>query len=170
MKAQVNKRSLVIGLGSPLSRDDAFGLLVVKRLTEQTPAPPPEADFAFADTDLINQIDRLQAYSRVILLDIVLDPFAKIGRPGDVVLLHEDSFLAWPETSPSVHQLSPLLAIKLFRQLHPGAETRIALVACCVDRVAAGSPVGATPDEHIIEAATRLVLSLLSQPEQAAAG
>jgi hydrogenase maturation protease len=169
MKAQANKRTLVIGLGSPLSRDDAFGLLVLKHLTEQTPAPPSEADFASADTDLIDQIDHFQTYSRVILLDSVLDPFAKIGRPGDVVLLHEDSFLAWPETSPSVHQLSPLLAIKLFRQLYPEAKTRITLVAFCVDHVGAGSTAGETLDEHIVDAAARLVLSLLSQPEQAAA-
>jgi len=156
------KRNLVIGLGSLLSRDDAFGPLVLDRLIRQKTDSLPDADLVQADTDLINQIDRFSKYSRVILIDTVLDSEGAVGRRGDVVALEEDVFLTWPETSPSAHQFTPLVAVKLFRKLYRDAGTRITLVAYCTDRVVMGTPGSDALEEDTIDAGVRLVLSLLS--------
>jgi hydrogenase maturation protease len=164
METPHGKSSLVIGLGNPLSRDDAFGPMVLDRLAQEVGAPPPDADLLQADTDVLSHIDRFPEYARVILVDTVLDPDGKTGPPGAVVVLEEEIFLAWPETSPGVHQMSPLLAVKLFRKLHPRARTRIALVAYCTDRLRVGSRERDTLKEHIIDAGVRLVRSLLSSP------
>ncbi len=154
-------KNLVIGLGSWLSRDDAFGLLVLDRLASVKPAPLPHTDLLSAGTDLIRSIDLFQGYSLVILVDAVLDPGGKIGCPGDVIVLDERSFLAWPETSPSVHEFSPLVAVRLFRKLYPEARTCITLVAHCTDRVSLQQPRVEALDDQVVEAGVRLVLSLL---------
>ena len=80
------------------------------------------------------------------------------------MLLDEETLSLWPETSPSVHQLSPLLAPKLFRQLHPEATTRILLVGLCVSRIELGSGMGAQaggPSEESVAAGARMVHELL---------
>lgn len=152
----------MIGLGSLLVRDDAFGLLVLDRLLQQKTDSLPDADFIQADTDLISQIDRFSQYSQVILIDTVLDPNGRLGRRGDVLALDEDVLLTWPETSPSAHQFTPIVAVKLFRKLYRSADTRITLVAYCTDRVVMRTLGGNTLEEHIIDAGVRLVRSLLS--------
>jgi hydrogenase maturation protease len=162
MKPPAGKRNLVIGLGSLLSRDDAFGLLVLDRLLQQKTDPLPDADFIQADTDLLSQIDRFSQYPRVILIDTVLDPDGGLGHRGAVLAINEDVLLTWPETSPSAHQFTPLVAVKLFRKLYPAAHTRITLVAYCTDRVIIGNFGKNTLEEQIINAGIRLVGSLLS--------
>lgn len=152
----------MIGLGSLLSRDDAFGLLVLDRLLQQKTDSLPDANFIQADTDLISQIDRFSQYSQVILIDTVLDPDGGLGHRGDVLAINEDVLLTWPETSPSAHQFTPLMAVKLFRKLYPAADTRITLVAYCTDRVVMGTSGSNALEDHIIDAGVRLVRSLLS--------
>jgi Ni,Fe-hydrogenase maturation factor len=74
-----------------------------------------------------------QHYDEVVLVDVVIGA----GHPGDVEVVDEATFMRWPETSPSCHQISPLLAAKLFRALQPQAATRITLVALHADVVRA---------------------------------
>lgn len=132
------KKALVIGLGNRLSGDDAFGPLVIDLLRQSGLERAPSADLLDAGTDLLGQIDRLASYELVILVDAVLDPRRGIGPPGKIVTLEEERFVAWPETSPSVHEISPLLALKLFRNLHPQAKTKVVLAALCVNEVRMG--------------------------------
>jgi hydrogenase maturation protease len=140
-RAGKTKRTLVIGLGNSLIGDDAFGSRVVERLRSGTPDALPHAELVEAHTDLLELIDRFPAYERVVLVDAVLDPSGKLGSPGRVVLADEESMAAWSEASPSAHQFSPLLAVRLFRSLNPSATTRIFLVGLCVDRLAFPSEV-----------------------------
>jgi hypothetical protein len=58
--------------------------------------------------------------------------------------------------SQSIHQMSPLLAVKLFRTLHPEAQTQITLIGLIIDRLTA-EPHYATPD-RIAEAAAIITL------------
>lgn len=88
-----------------------------------------------AHTDLLKYIESFQTFDRVVLVDAILDPENKLGKPGQVVVLHEEAFLSWPEASPSVHQMSPILAVKLFRQLYPAAQTQVNLVGLLVDQL-----------------------------------
>ena len=138
-----NKRTLVIGLGNSLIGDDAFGSNVVERLRSGVPNALPHAELVDAHTDLLGLIDRFTAYERVVLVDAILDPAEKLGSPGHVVLVDEESMVAWSEASPSAHQFSPLLAVRLFRSLNPSATTRICLVGLCVGRLALPSAVNA---------------------------
>jgi len=156
-----SRRTLIIGLGNPLMGKDAFGIRVLERLLDEDPASLRQADLADAHADLLSRIDSFPAYERVVLIDAILDPDAKIGSAGCVVLLDEETLSLWPDTSPSVHQLSPLLAVKLFRQLHPEAATRIFLVGLCENRIELGrgmnAQAGAPSQESIVAGAIKVL-------------
>jgi hydrogenase maturation protease len=127
------KKTIVIGLGNPLSGDDGFGSRVLD-LLEKTDFHP---DFDSKDdpTDLLGIIDNFADYDRVLLIDAILDPERKLGRTGQVAVLDEDAFLSWPKSSQGVHQMSPLLAVRLFRKLYPQAQTEIILAGLLVDHL-----------------------------------
>jgi hydrogenase maturation protease len=120
---EIRRRILILGLGNPLAGDDSFGAIVVEALAR---VPLPAADVAAVHTDLLGWIDRFENYERVILVDALLDPD---GPAGEVSVLTEAQLASFPDASPSVHQMSPLLALRLFRQLYPGAKTEVVLVA-----------------------------------------
>jgi hydrogenase maturation protease len=124
---------LVAGLGNPLAGSDGFGAAVVARLRRHG-SPPAGVSLVDAGTDLIGHLDAFLAYDHVVLVDVVMGA----GRPGDVVTVEEDVFGGWPESAASCHHLSPLVAVKLFRALHPQAATRVTLVGHCADEIALG--------------------------------
>lgn len=151
------KKTLILGLGNPLSGDDGFGARVLERLRQNEPEAPHGVHMADAHTDLLNHLEDFARYDCIVLIDAILDPEGKQGEPGRVAAIDETVFQSWPEASQSVHQVSPLLAVKLFRQLHPDAGSRIVLVGLFVDRVGR-TPLYAT-DERIVQAAG-IVLAL----------
>jgi Ni,Fe-hydrogenase maturation factor len=79
------------------------------------------------------------------------------GHAGEIAVVDEETFMRWPETSPSCHQISPLLAVKLFRALHPEAATRITLVALHADELRAAPDVEASVVAAGGEAVLRLI-------------
>ena len=147
-------KTLLVALGNPLSGDDGFGSRVLERLQGPAVDFPPEVTLVDAGTDLLNHIETFAGYDHIVLIDAILDPESKLGRSGSVTIVDEKLFLAWSETSPSAHQLSPLTAIKLFRILHPSTNTRIHLVGLFVDRIS-HSPVYLT-EERIEEAVSAI--------------
>ena len=124
-------RRLVVGLGNPLVGDDGFGAAVIRQLRGREPRPG--VDLVDAGTDLVAHIEAFASYDDVILVDAVLDP----ARAGEVALVEQEVLLEWPDSSPSCHDISPLIAVKLFRTLHPEAATRFTLVALFTDEVRA---------------------------------
>jgi hypothetical protein len=115
--------------------------MVLERLRED-PFVRCGAGFVEAHTDLVGCIDRLSVRPWVILLDCV----SRSGfEPGRVVAFSEAALRGWPRGSSDCHHLAPLETIDLLRTLHPGAATRIDLVALCIDRLA-WSPRWATPE------------------------
>jgi hydrogenase maturation protease len=159
-----DKKTLVIGLGNSLIGDDAFGSGVVERLRSADPDTLPHAELVDAHTDLLALIDRFLSYERVVLVDAILDPSEKLGSHGRVVLVDEESMVTWSEASPSAHQYSPLLAVRLFRSLNPSATTRIFLVGLCVDRLVLPSAVNAgccALNEEAVTAGAVMVRELL---------
>ena len=149
------KKTLLAGLGNPLSGDDGFGPRVIERLRES--ALPCGVTLLDAGTDLLNHIESFAEYEQVVLIDAILDPERKLGASGHVEIVEERAFSSWPETSQSVHQMSPLLGVRLFRTLHPEAKTEICLVGLFVDQVSL-SPLYLTPG--CLDEAAAIILSL----------
>jgi hydrogenase maturation protease len=124
---------LVVGLGNPLAGSDGFGAAVVARLRELGGLPAGVA-LIDAGTDLMGHLNAFLAYDHVVLVDAVVGA----GHPGDVTTIEETVFGSWPASAASCHHLSPLVAVKLFRALHPQAGTRVTLVGYCADEITLG--------------------------------
>jgi hydrogenase maturation protease len=151
----LQKKTLLLGLGNPLSGDDGFGPCVLERLAQRGIGPAPNLTFIDAGTDLLNYIESFVDYDHVVLIDAVLDPEGKLGLPGRVEILAEESFLSWSDKSQGAHQISPLLGVKLFRTLHPEARVQFHLVGLFVDQLS-HYPIYLT-DEIIEEAVTAII-------------
>lgn len=152
-------RTLILGLGNPLSGDDCFGARVVERLDSDGVVRCPGVSLKDVHTDLLNSIGEFAGYDQVILVDAVLDPEGRLGTPGRVSVIEEADFSEWAENSPSAHQMTPVTAVKLFRLLNPAAHTRICLVGLVVDQLTHDS-VYAT-DDRVSAAATAVRSSIL---------
>jgi len=136
-------KTLVLGIGNPLLGDDAFGPSVIERLRLEPAGMLPQVDLVDAHADLLGQIDRFAAFEHVVLVDAILVGEGGIASTDLVVTLEEEHMEAWPEASPGVHQLSPLLAVRLFRRLYPDAATRIHLVGLQTSSVSSRSGLAA---------------------------
>ena len=121
------RKRLVVGLGNPHFGDDAFGAAVLGELRRR--GGDPGAELLDAGTDLLASIDSFGDYDEVILVDAVIDP----SRAGEIAVIEQEELLGWPDASPTCHAISPLVAIKLFRMLHPEYPTRFTLVALFSD-------------------------------------
>jgi hypothetical protein len=97
--------------GNPLAGSDGFSVAVVAPLLD-------------TDTDLVGHIDTVLAYDHVVLVDVIVGT----GRAGDVAVVDEGVFGSWSDTAASLHHVSPLVAVKLFRTLYPEAATRLTLI------------------------------------------
>ena len=159
MRQSRSPKTLILGLGNPLSGDDGFGARVLDLLHRNGTEFLPDVTLVDAHTDLLNHIESFAAYDRVVLVDAILDPENKLGNPGQIVVLHEKEFVAWSEASSSAHQMSPILSVKLFRQLYPAAQTQIILTGLLVDGLT-HAPRYAT-DDRIREAVMVLRTSLI---------
>ena len=141
---------LVVALGNPLQGADGFGPAVLTRLRREGRLPDG-VDLLDAHTDLLSHLDRLAQYDGVVLVD------AALGVPaGQVSVIDEETFARWDDGSPGVHSVSPLVAVKLFRQIHANARTRIVLVALGIDRLQPGVGVS----DEAIDAGAREVVRL----------
>jgi hydrogenase maturation protease len=155
----MSPRALVLGLGNPLCGDDAFGEAVVAALERSPLAAPARVELARAGTDLLGELGRLAAHDLVILVDALLDDAA---AERGVRVLEEEELAAWGDASPSVHELSPLLALRLFRALEPGAATRVVLVALRTPKIALGQTGPAPEWQKLVEEGVCAVRGLLA--------
>jgi hydrogenase maturation protease len=150
-------------LGNPLVGEDGFGSAVIETLRRRLDLPAA-VDLVDAHTDLLAQVETLGSYDEVVLVDVVVGapgtpkPDGKGGgHPGEIAVVDEETLMSWPDTSPSCHQISPLLAVRLFRTLHPEATTRITLVALHADVVRAAPGVAPSVAAAGSEAVVRLI-------------
>lgn len=144
---------LVTGLGNPLLGSDGFGPAVIQSLREQ-PDLSNAIELEDAQPDLLALLDRLAAFDGVVLVDAVLG-----SGPREVTVVGEDTFVAWNAASPNAHTVSPLLAVNLFRALHPGERTRFVLVGLVVDRIDSASRVSPAEVDVAVEAVLRIIRS-----------
>ena len=112
--------SLVLGLGNRLSGADAFGPAVIDRLRDESLRPG--VTIVDAGTDLLGWIGRFAEYDRIVLVDAVAVESAADApaAPPCVAIVGEAVVSEWNARSPGVHEISPLVALRLFRALHGG--------------------------------------------------
>jgi hydrogenase maturation protease len=147
---------LVAGVGNPLLGSDGFGPAVIQSLREQT-GLPATIELEDARPDLLALTDRVSAFDGVVLVDAVLG-----SGPREVTVVGEATFGAWNAASPNAHAVSPLLALNLFRALHPGERTRFVLVGLVVNAIDTTSP--PTPAE--VRAGADAVLQVVTASSQ----
>lgn len=145
------RKSLVVALGNPLVGPDGFGAAVLERV-RLSPGFSEVADVLDAHTDLLGQLDLLAQYQRVVLIDSIVG-----GPSSGVDVYEEERFADWSCQSPGCHELSPLLAVKLLRQLHPGAVPQLVLVGWSVDEMSRAAGLS----DRAVEDGARMVADLL---------
>ena len=159
-------RILVAGIGNIFLGDDAFGVEVVRRLSQRSlPSEVHVADFGIRGLDLAYEL--LEEHEAVILVDAI----SRKGTPGTLYVLHPEPADAEPGSEPpalsllDAHDLNPMNVLALARKLGSTLE-RVLLVGC--------EPLTTGDDTHIpdglsepVEAAAReavdLVMSLIVQ-------
>jgi hydrogenase maturation protease len=144
---------LIAGLGNPLLGPDGFGPAVIRHL-RQHPSLPSGTVLEESQPDLLACFDRFGTFHGVVVVDAVLGR----GR-REVTVVGEDTFTAWSAASPDAHTVSPLLAVKLYRALHPRERTRFVLVGLVVDRIDSASRVSSGEVEAAVEAVLRIIRS-----------
>jgi hydrogenase maturation protease len=149
-------KTLVLGLGNPLLRDDAVGLLVAERLQ------PLLADQTDVEVDVdywggLRLMERMVGYGRAIVIDAIQSG----AEPGVLHILSPGDLPT--QRSSSAHDVNLLTALKLGRQAGAElpADEDITLVAIeCVDTINFGEDL--TPEvAAAIPQAVETVLQML---------
>ncbi len=114
-------KTLLLGLGNPILRDDSVGLRVVRKLGERMAKEDVHIEEAtFANIDIL---DVVSSYDRLIIIDSIK---TKGGRPGQLYQLGLDDFRSTLHLS-CPHDINLATALELGRQLemHIPKEIRI---------------------------------------------
>ena len=149
-------RTLVAGVGNVFLRDDAFGVEVVRELTQE-PLPPGvrARDFGIRGVHLVYEL--LDGYDLFVLIDAAPQGLA----PGTVSVLEVE--LPGPSAQPVIdaHSLTPDAIFGLLSSLggHPG---RNLVVACEPAEVDAGMGLS-DPVREALPHAVRAVEEILAQ-------
>ena len=88
-------KTLVLGVGNPILRDDGVGIHVVRELKRHLHLK--DVDFEEAGTSSIELVEIFKGYERVIIIDAIM---TKNGIPGRIYKLT-------PDDLPTLHGISP---------------------------------------------------------------
>jgi len=103
-------KTIVIGLGNTLLRDDGVGIFTARKVRETAGGA---ADVAEAETAGLDIIEILKGYDRAIIIDAVT---LNGVEPGTVVKLRPDDFKTTPRLA-SFHDIDLVTALKLGERL-----------------------------------------------------
>ena len=108
----MNHRILIAGIGNIFAGDDAFGVEVIRELTQH---PLPEAvfakDFGIRSYDLAYAM--MDGYSTTILVDAT----SRGQPPGTVYLIEPDVDAINGQTNVDAHCLNPMAVLQLVQAL-----------------------------------------------------
>lgn len=104
------KKTIVVGLGNPLLKDDGVGNKVADIIKKKV---GPEIDVVEASLAGFKLIDILTGYDYAILVDAVQ---TKGGKVGDIYELNKDS-LEFSQRLASVHDINLYTAFELGKKL-----------------------------------------------------
>ena len=114
-------RTLLLGLGNPILRDDSVGLRIVRELMKRVAEEDIDVEEAsLANIDLLESID---SYDRLIIVDSIK---TGEGRPGELYQLSLDDLRSSLHLS-SPHDINFATALELGKRLgrHVPGEIRI---------------------------------------------
>ncbi len=149
-------KTLVLGLGNPLLRDDAVGLMVAEQLK------PLLADRADIEVDVdywggLRLMERMVGFERAIVIDAIQSG----AEPGKLHILSPGELPT--QRSSSAHDVNLLTALKLGRQADAVLPTneRITLLGIeATDTINFGedlTPEVAAAIPHVIEAVLQML-------------
>jgi len=149
-------KTLVLGLGNPIVTDDAVGLRVVQKVSEELDDP---------DVSVVEQyegglrlLDAVLGYDRVIIVDAIQ---TRNGKPGQVYRLKPEDF-SFAKHLSSPHSTNLVTALELGRMLNLAVPQEITIFAVEAADLTNFSE-RCTPEvEKAIPEATNLVLQELS--------
>jgi hydrogenase maturation protease len=104
------KKTIILGVGNPILRDDGVGIHVAEELKKQIKKPDIKIDTAF--TGGMNLLDMMIDHDRAILIDAVKMKNRKIG---DIELFNMNELSAFHTGNP--HDVSLPQALELARKL-----------------------------------------------------
>jgi hydrogenase maturation protease len=125
-EAAIGGRTVVVGLGNPVLRDDGVGLAVVaelQRLLEE--APVPGVDVLASTRAGFEMIDLLRGYARATLVDCLALPDPQPGRVRRLTL--DD--VSGCARLVNAHEMSVGTAIRLAEQLGVPMPERVDILA-----------------------------------------
>jgi hydrogenase maturation protease len=118
-------RTIVVGLGNPILRDDGVGVHVVRAAARQV----QRDDIVFAEASIggLRLLDLLAGYERAILVDAIVTPD---GRPGEIRRLGPTD-LRCSRHAGSSHDVSLPAALALGRRMGMALppDERISIIA-----------------------------------------
>jgi hydrogenase maturation protease len=120
----VKKRTLIIGLGNTILRDDGAGIYASRHIAERCKG---RADIDIVETSLggIGLLDLMTGYDRVIIVDAV---FTTINKPGLIYHLDIED-LGDPSYSSGPHFLDVRTSVELGRRLGLAMPKKIEIFA-----------------------------------------
>ena len=104
------KKTIVLGIGNPILKDDGVGIHVAEELKKAIDRSDVKIDTAF--TGGMNLLDQMVNHDRAILIDAVK---RKDKKPGEVELLPFNELSAFHTCNP--HDLSLPQAIEMSKKL-----------------------------------------------------
>jgi hydrogenase maturation protease len=153
-------KTLVLGLGNPILRDDGIGIHVVRAVA----AGCHRDDVVCAEASLggLRLLDLLSGYERVILVDAIQTPG---GEPGQVYRLRADD-LRRSLHSGSTHDLSLAGALALGRSLGMPLPDNGALTILAVEAgdVLTFGETCTPPVAEAIQTVAQMILEELAAP------
>jgi len=147
-------RTIVLGVGNPILRDDGVGIHVVRRLKRLVNDPDVMVDEAF--TGGMNLLDMIVGYDRVIIVDAVK---LKEGKAGDVKRFPLEDFDTFSYRNP--HDASLPAAIRYALKIGEGRIPKeIVIIGIIIKET---TSFGEELSPKILEAVPRAVEMVLSE-------
>ncbi|MDD2778873.1 hypothetical protein SDC9_166665 [bioreactor metagenome] len=148
---------LVVGLGSPIMKDDAVGLRVSQNIEDM------RLDNVDAQQEAIGGLDILpviSGYKMAIIVDAIM---SQDYGPGSVIIFDPEDFESTVADVPA-HDVNLATAMKIGRELHPETmPDTVRFVAIEVEDIQTMSETMSPSVEAAVQSAVDAVLHLISE-------
>lgn len=148
---------LVVGLGSPIMKDDAVGLRVSQNIEDM------RLDNVDAQQEAIGGLDILpviSGYKMAIIVDAIM---SQDYGPGSVIIFDPEDFESTVADVPA-HDVNLATAMKIGRELHPETmPDTVRFVAIEVEDIQTMSETMSPSVETAVQSAVDAVLHLISE-------